>query len=227
MLIVAIPKSSATSLVSTLGRLHDLPAKQIDMRPKAPPEEFQILSDIHRDQGEVSWKQAATLTSANTIYKQHVVPTANNRSVLRHSMKVVLLRDAADVVLAYRRSLLVGQDSDNGGLQRHFAGCRSESDWLGRAESIGLLRELEAFRQGWTDADGEQLVVQYNELVTQPRSVINRVEDYFGLPASPHVVLSKDRYTRGWYGSLRRFARQIPLLRGVVRMVKRSARPAV
>lgn len=227
MLIVAIPKSSSTSLLNTLGRLHQLPTKQIDMRPKTPPADFRLLSEIHRDQGEVSWKQAATLTSASTIYKQHLVPSANNRSVLRRSMKVVLLRDPAEVVLAYRRSLQIGQESDNAGLQRHFLRCRTEGDWLARAESIGLLQELDAFRRGWSEADGEQLVVHYHELVTQPRSVINRIEDYFGLSTSAQVILSKDRYTRGVYSNLRRIARQIPLVRGVVRRVRRSARHAL
>ena len=228
MLIIAIPKSGSTSLMATLGRLHNLPAEQMHMSRFEPSEDFRLLSDIHDDQAELDPALVGRLTSNDRFYKQHILPTANNRRLLHGRLKVILLRRPEDIVLSYRRAVKAGMaympTKGTGRVRQLMDGSRTEADWLDRAQRIGLLDELSRFYRGWAESDDEQLIVHYDDLVKGPGAVINHIEDYLGLPRSHEVALSKERYSRSVSQNLRRKAGRTPLLRWLKYQVTMNGR---
>ena len=217
MLIIAIPKSCSTSLMETLGRLHDLPAEQINLLPIEKPPLYRLLSEIHYDQADLTTDLVEAFMSRGRLYKQHVLPTSNNLRLLHGLRKVVLLRQPKDVVASYRRAVMAGMVLDPnkgpGRVRQLMGGHRTEGDWLERSREIGLLDELTRFFDGWAKNDDDQLVVHYDDLLRSPGAIVNQIEDYFELQRSHDVSLSKKRYSRSPWQNLRRKARRTPLIR--------------
>lgn len=209
MLIIAIPKSCSTSLLATLGRLHSIPAQQIDLQMDRSLDDYKVLSEIHFDQGQLNRQLVRRFTAKNKFFKQHILPTENNRHLLQGRPKVVLLREPEHILLSYRRTVKAGMRSKDpnkstGHVRQLMAGCHTNADWLERAREIGLVDELTRFYEGWAGNDDEQLVIHFDDLVQRPGAIVNEIEDYFGLPRSSNVTLSKERYTRSVWQNLRR-----------------------
>ena len=199
MLIVAIPKSASTSLIQTLGELHHLPNVNVSVRsglvarcPVAP--EYAQLAKFHpREVVEVDARVVEAVRSPDSIAKFHFPPTPNNQARLRDVRKLILLRDAVEIVAAYRRGDATGAFR----LKSHeFCYCLSEEGWSERARKLGLIDELRAFAAGWRAHDGDKLVVEASELVARPAAVLARVERYFELPLSGADTLRQEKYSR-------------------------------
>ena len=231
MLIIAIPKSCSTSLMTTLGDLHGLLAKQLSFSPDVSHKDYPILSKLHYDQSELTPVLVDQFMAPDHIYKQHVVPTAHNLSLLKDRKKVVLLRDPLEIVLSYRRWLMTGLSSPK--LKHHvnlmqlFGDDLSEDAWLRLAERNGLLEELRRFHNTWAEQKDEKLLLQYCDLVANPKSVVNQIEDYFSLSLSNRVQLAKQRYTRSRVRNLifrlgrKEWVKRLELIPGI-RRVKSS-----
>lgn len=195
MLVVAIPKSASTALLTTLGEVHGLPRKQTVYPGNPWPRGYSTLAGWHSDAREITSEQVAEFTSADRIFKQHLPPTRENLRRLRHVPKVVLLRDPLEVVRAYRRAH-VGELPRS--KRRQFVGFEEQPEdaWIERADAVGVLDELERFAKRWRRVRGA-LRITYEDVVNDTDAVFDAIEDYFGLSRSQRpVVLSKERYSR-------------------------------
>ena len=83
---------------------------------------------------------------------------------------------------------------------KYFRSCRSYEDWLKKAKEIGIFQDLLRFYENWLNADGEQLVVHFENLIADPKTSINSIEKYFGWPVSEKVDLLKEKFTRNSNG---------------------------
>lgn len=194
MLIVAMPKTASTSLMTTLGRLHGIPAEQTVFGDKPKPVEVDVLHLFHSDVRELDLATARTFGMPEKLFKQHVPPTANNRWLLHSLKKTILLREPNEVIEAYFRGMRRGLVSP----PKRFAECGDRAAWRRLAEATGLLRDLRRFRDGWLSDDGDNLIIWYSDLIRDPRDSINRIEAHFGLPLTETpVTLDKKRYSRG------------------------------
>lgn len=203
VLIVAIPKSASTALVATLAAAHALPIRTREVRdevllrrPIAPG--YWHAAQFHRrDFVELDAAVAALLAERRHLVKFHFPPTARNQAALRDVPKLVLLRDAAEIVSAYRRGEETGAWPTK---SYEFAYCFGERAWQARARSTGLLDELRAFAAGWRAHAGDKLVLEAAELTGDPARAIARVERYFGLAESGTRELQRERYSRASAG---------------------------
>ncbi len=193
MLIVAIPKSASTSLLTTLGTLYQRPATQDFFGEQVLPQGYPVVSSFHADMRLINDEQVRRWSGRDAFYKQHVIPVAANRDKLRGTKIVLLLREPKEIVLAYRRAELAKLHPE----RPQFADCNSEQEWLVRAEECGLLRELEAWTGAWLDDPGEKLVVHQAKLLADPGELVAAIADFWGLPRPPDAFeLSRERYSR-------------------------------
>ena len=194
MLIIAIPKSASTSLMETLGRVRNMPAKQIMHKELHRPRQMNLLYKYHSDIREYSQKLIQTFVTPGKIYKQHIPPTENNLYLLRDLKKVVLLRDPKEIIEAYWRGERVGvSDKKN-----EFTHCKSLDDWLNEAAQNGLLEDLQFFKDGWLAEPNHRICyIHYQDLIKDAKGVINKIETFWGLPRTQESIdLSKKRYSR-------------------------------
>jgi hypothetical protein len=197
VLIVTIPKSAGTSLLDTLGRLHpQIPARQTFDASRPVPDRFAMIARYHSDVREYDAARIADFCAADRLFKQHIPPTPGNLGLLRGRPVVVLLRDVAAVVEAYRRA-------DERGIHTarpEFRGVVGTAGWAARAAEIGLTAQLRDFDTGWrtaADASAQILCVQTADLLADPTAVVRRIEAHLGLPVSRGPVeLSRKRYSR-------------------------------
>ena len=199
MLIIAIPKSASTALIATLSAQHGIPIEtarvrdDVLLRRPIAAGYWHIAQFHRRDFVEVDERVAAVMAARERLVKFHFPPTPRNESVLRGVPKVILLRDAEEIVSAYRR----GEDSGAWPAKSYeFAYCLSERSWQRRAREIGLTDELRAFADGWRAHAGDKLVLESAELLADPARALARVEAYFGLPESGLVALREERFSR-------------------------------
>lgn len=225
MLLVAMPKSASTSLMTTLGRLHDVPAVQIEFRELDRPSEIRHMHEHHPDIVELDSAGTERLLAPDRIYKQHIPPTPTNLKRLAGRRIVVLLRDPDEVIDAYLRAF------------KTFAMKPVDverairiDDWRAHANRVGLSDDVRFFHRGWQAlADDEDvLIVDFRALTEKPKWVLNEVERHLGLPETSHdVELSRQRYTRSRIHMLKRLAgrsaRRIGVYRPVVGGLKRLA----
>lgn len=199
MLIIAIPKSASTALAATLAAAHGLPIASARIRDehlggaRTPPDYWHVAQFHRRDFVEIDERVARLVGARDSLAKFHFPPTAGNQRWLRDVKKVVLLRDAEEIVSAYRRG-------DETGAWRtksyEFAFCFSERGWQRCARTTGLIDELRRFAEGWRAHDGDKLVLESAELIAEPRRLFARVEAYLGLPASGASELASERDSR-------------------------------
>jgi len=195
--------------MATLGRLHNMDAQQERRLPGDIPSGFATLSTLHSDMRELTPELMRRFIAPERIYKQHVLPTDNNLDLVRGHALVVLLRKPEDIVLAYRRSVRasVGHTYDM------FDGCRTEAQWLDRAQHNGLLDQLHLFDTRWRESEGaNKLIVHFDDLKADTLGVINQIETCFNLPLSASVSLDKRRYSRSWARNWLRRIGNFPLL---------------
>lgn len=194
MLIIALPKSASTSLLRTLSALSGRPGKQHFFPEQKWPaaHEFDAMARFHSDVREITAAQAELFTSSTSWAKQHLVPTANNESRIGPARFVLLTREPAEIVLAYRRWEATGDSPP----RIEFKGLESEAQWLERAHDIGLIAEFERFATRWREHGGG-LEVTYRELLDSTDEVFDRIEDWFGLERNGRPVeLARERFTR-------------------------------
>jgi hypothetical protein len=193
MLIVAIPKSTSTSLMSTLGQVYQRPATQDYLNEQPVPEGYSVIVRYHSDMRLITDEQARRWSGADAFFKQHVVPVDENREKLRGTKIVLLLRDPEEIVLAYRRAELARLHPE----RPEFAGCSTQQQWLNQAVRCGLLQDLQHWTQNWLDDPGQKLVIQQRELVANPDKVVAAIADFWGLPhPQKSVELAYERYSR-------------------------------
>ncbi|HOQ05477.1 MAG TPA: sulfotransferase domain-containing protein [Anaerohalosphaeraceae bacterium] len=228
MLIIAMPKSASTSLLTTLCRLHGMEDRTRMIRrhylvdlPIAS--DYSVFFLMHADMRELDSKVLSLLTQTDNFCKLHLPPTENNQCLLRAHKKVILLRRPEGVIGAYKR----GEDTGVFPMKSlDFVFCVSEEEWLRKARQTGLLKQMQMFYEGWMQHKGDKLLIHYEELISRPRETIRAIEAYWDLPLSEEMELDRKRYTR-----LQEEKRQIVgqsrmsvLLRRTPRICKRLAR---
>lgn len=193
MLIIAIPKSASTALMSTLGSIHGIPGRQVFF-PDAPlADGFDVLGRYHSDIREIDTTLAAQFARESEVFKQHLPPTPNNVAQLRNRKKVILLREPDAIIAAYRRSRRRFLSVSMTG----FNLLADEQTWLRTAKENGLYRDLDRFIAGWSDAAiTNKLVIWYDELVADPTRTIKAIEEFWGLsPTTGPIRLARQRYS--------------------------------
>lgn len=194
MLVISMPKSASTSLMSTLGRVNGLESKQLYFaaNPWPPVQEWPTLPRFHSDMRELSAANAQQLLDPQRVFKQHIIPTSNNVELLSGSQIVLLTRDPRDVVLAYRRNDKL-QQVDRG----EWKGLDSEAQWLTRAQELGLIDELQRFAAVWASQPGV-MPVSFDDVTLRPAATINAIQEHLGLERiDAEIELDRMRWTRG------------------------------
>jgi len=197
MLIIAIPKSASTSLMHTLGSLHNLPFCQKRFGNRQFPDNLILLPKYHSDIRELTGEDVSDMDTVDMAFKQHIPPTNQNIDLLKYTRKVILLRPPVEIIEAYFRA-------EKRHLQKQRTGfehCKTISDWQTEAVRTGLLEELEWFYETWMEYalnnKEVNLIVTFKDLVENQSETINRIEEFFQLPISTQKVkLSKKRYSR-------------------------------
>lgn len=193
MLLVAIPKSASTALMETLARAHGL-ACDMHKRWDGPESaEFPAFHLQHSFGWELDADTAAALCRSPTLFKLHIVPSTNNLGHLKPYKKIVLLRDPAGIIGAYKRGEETGVYRQK---TRLFDGCVSLEDWLARSREIGIYQDMERFCARWRQAAGEHLLVDFDDMVADTATQIARIEAYLDLQPSGTHALLKRKYTR-------------------------------
>jgi hypothetical protein len=198
MLIVAIPKSASTSLMRTLGNLHNIPAVQIFPKnsKEFPYPSTKILHLYHSDMREITDDFATKIASSKEIFKQHIPPTTDNLGLLSNVKKVILLRNPEQIIEAYYRAEITKIHKP----RQEFKDCKTLKDWKETARKNGLLNDLVWFHDTWIEESKRNseinLVIKYSELLHNTKETINLVEQHFELPIADKVSLAKERYSR-------------------------------
>lgn len=191
MLIIAIPKSASTSLMTTLRRLHNIESKQIIFPNNPFPNNCKYLYNFHSDVRELDEKQVALFRSKKTLYKQHIFPSQNNLKRLKTLKKVILLRTPRDVVKAYYRA----EKQYIHNIRTDFQNLRTPDEWIEQAKKLGLLSDLKQYYM-WRRQDNVK-IVYYRDLISYPKKVINKIESFYDLPITrKNISLDEKRYSR-------------------------------
>lgn len=198
MLIVAIPKSASSSLVTSLRVATGYPRTNAEVRKNfltagPPATDYSQLKRFHSDVAELSDDAVEALVRPQQIAKLHIVPTDNNLERLREIPKIVLLRPAEEVVAAYWRGMETATWTTS---VKEIARCDSLEQWMQTARDIGLTAELETFNRRWKDSPGNSLVVSYRQLTTDSEATIASVLEYFDLDAGNVPELARVNYSR-------------------------------
>lgn len=193
MLMIAIPKSASTALMETVARAQRLNCDMHYRWDRKPSAEFTAFHIQHQFGWELTDEAVAEFIRPDVLHKSHILPSRNNLHRLEAYEKVVLLRDPAGIIGAYKRGQDTGvypQKTDV------FADCVSLDDWMQRADEIGLLEEFQRFCDAWVSAESDKLVVWFEDLMRDPGREIARIEKYFRWPLSGTASLLKRKYTR-------------------------------
>lgn len=194
MLIISIPKSASTSILKTISNLHQIEGRQLFFKDYKIPEEYAQLGKYHSDIRDFSLEDINTFLKNSKLFKQHIPPTINNLELLKNKKKVILLRDPKEIVMAYFRA----EKKRLHERRQEFENVNNSDEWMRTAENIGLLDELNSFYKTWLEINDEKLIIQYNDLIKEPKHTINSIESYFGLKKSDQrIILAKERYSRG------------------------------
>jgi hypothetical protein len=180
--------------METLGRRHSIPSQQIPLLSNPWPawSEWKTLTHLHSDTRELTQNDVEMFVGPHSLFKQHVLPTNSNITLLQSFKVVVLLRSSSDVVLSYRREALITKQ-----VPMVWRGLESEAEWLARAEDAGLLSDLQAFRDGWSGRENA-LTIEFDHLLNEPEFYVASIERHLGLPTlNEDVSLEKYRWGRG------------------------------
>lgn len=198
MLIIAIPKSASSSLISTLSRCHGFPDMTGTFRAQhnndleAVPD-YIPLAKWHSEFVDITDLWAKDTACGTSFCKHHFPPSSKNQILLEHTKKVVLLRSPEEIIKAYYRGDRTGVfPVKSPDFYFHF----SFQSWARAADKKGLHASLQKFVDDWENHNGDKLIIYYHELIEEPLKTTNRIEEYFGLSQSQHIDLTKERYTR-------------------------------
>lgn len=196
MLLIAMPKSASTSIMITIGKLHDINAKQeMNFSTQPYPDECKILFKYHSDIRELSPETVELFKQNNSLYKQHIFPSINNIDLLKNEKKIILLRKPKDILLAYRR----GSHKKVHTLLDGFSLQFNEKEWINKSTECGLLNDLEYFHNKWVKESQNKntMTIEYVDLIENTKETINKIEDFFSLPITKSkITLERSRYTR-------------------------------
>ncbi len=195
MLIIAIPKSASTSLMSTLGYLHDLPATQdFSFRNNSIPDKSRKIHTVHSDIRELTPELVDKFVSKKSFFKQHIFPSTNNMKLLESHRKVVLLRDPNDILKAYLR----GKKKRFNGLPDGYHTKMTNKSMLKKAKEDGFFNDIVYFHDEWLKKnDSKTLIIFYKDYLRQTKKTINDIETFFNLEISiSEVKPLKMRYSR-------------------------------
>ncbi len=219
MLIIAMPKTASTSLLDTLGRLHEIPAQQIYFPEREVNPRFNYVARLHSDMRKLNPKLAQKFTSQNAFYKQHLLPTRRNLSLLEDYKKVILTRKPKEIIAAYRRNFLMTYKKGLELFRSKFKNLRGTEEWVEKARDLGLIEQLEEMRDGWLENSTDHLHLTYYQVIQRPKQSVNLIERYFGIPLSDEVEMSRKRYTRS--GILRVQNRFKEMLNQIMNLLQR------
>jgi hypothetical protein len=228
MLIIAMPKSASSSIARSLADATGCPVVNREARApwKARPRaaSFPLLAAIHHgDAYELEAKDAEALAAIKGVAKHHILPTANNVAVLSGVRRIVLLRDPAEVIDAYWRGYATGVWPD--GFKVLGAG-RTLADWRAAARKAGLDAELERFAQGWRDAPGETLLLDYAALTADSDRTLRQALDFFGFREAAVPALAREKFTRDQnVPVIEQVRRSFIRLKSAARVALRRSRP--
>lgn len=196
MLIIAAPKTANTSLMKTLGELHQRDSIQKFFPEYEIPEHFSLLATIHGDIRELDDEKTTIFKESTIIHKQHIPPTENNRLRLKGTKIVLLTRPPLDILMAYRRIYLLHGPEKQKALHNIFSESQTEEDWIKIAEDTGLFQQITDFIELWKKEENV-LEITYESLINHPKDTINAIESFFELPVTKkNFTLAKERYSR-------------------------------
>ena len=173
-----------------------MPSQQLTWKNFQYPESTKLIHRYHSDIRDLSEDITQEFMDHEKIYKQHISPTKNHLKLLRDCKKVILLREPEEIIAAYYRA-------DRKKLHKprpEFQDCKTIEDWKNRAHQNGLLEDLNWFYSQWLKEScnypENNLVINYSELINDPKQAINKIEVFYNLPISKNVKLEKERYSR-------------------------------
>lgn len=126
------------------------------------------------------------------IAKLYIVPTDNNLKRLRGIAKIILLRLAEEVLAAYWRGMETATWTTS---VKAIARCDSLEQWIQTAADIGSTAELKAFDLRWRAVQGNVLVLDYHQLVTDSDAALGTVFEYFGIDIDEVPELARVNYS--------------------------------
>lgn len=196
MLIVAIPKSASSSLLKTLGSLHNIEGIQdFSFSSNNIPKNCNIVYSIHSDIRELKKSEVDRFCDSNTFFKQHIFPSKNNLDLLHNKKKVILLRDPDDIIKSYLRGAKYNFNS----LPNDFNLKMSNKQFVKKAKKVGLYADVRFFYDQWySKADRETtLIIDYKEYIRNTKVVINKIENFFDLEITNSPIKPiKARYAK-------------------------------
>lgn len=173
-----MPKTASTAVKRGLIRTFDLEEQPENLWSHRVSNEFPALARLWPAHMKELDAQIVTVAEdLSKILRLHVLPTKNNLSILETVPKVVLLRDPSEVVYSLYRSVQAGL----GPKPMDFKYCGHGPDaWFRRAESLGILEDLQRFRDKWIESSAT--IVEHEELTNQPDRVLSSILNTYGLP---------------------------------------------
>jgi len=178
MLIVAMPKTASTSLMKALGDLLDWQARQRvngliirrlkDHDKSIHPDFTTWWTELPRRHGDCfEWNDTLERwVYDEEVHKQHIIPSVNNLAHIG-TKYVFLHRNPVEIVQAYARQGKGRKPTRN---------------------PVMMVKELDRYAKLHID-NMPDMVVEYKALIINPRRVINRILDLWGVTA---------KYPRGW-----------------------------
>jgi hypothetical protein len=194
MLIIAIPKSASTSLLSTLGSLHNADSTQLLFPGLQESKHFSQVGKYHSDIRIYPPELLHLYCESPAFFKQHIPPEASHISALSDKKKVVLLRPVDEVIESYHRAEIARIHPP----RPEFRGAKTKREWMERASEIGLTDDLHKFHLGWKHNEGSNtMIIESGALIAEPGETIRKIERFFELPVSRgDIQLRRERYSR-------------------------------
>ena len=160
-----------------------------------------ILIRIPKSAGTSLLKTLSKLHKFNfeEIDKEHLFPHKKNIQKFKNHKKIILLRDPNEIKGAIQRGIdnyIHNSDTcDNWGkIKANFLinDFTKQND-----KNKDITKLFEDFYFGWLkNIDRNSLIVTYDELISNPKKIVNRIEGFLEIPKSSRVILAKERYTK-------------------------------
>lgn len=195
MLIIAIPKSASTSVMATLGSLHNMEATQDTTTPRSlnRPEGVAYLHRLHGDIREINPELATAWTTSKIIHKQHVFPSENNIELLACIKKQFFL-EIQKMLFQHTKE---GVEKGIHALPKGFKYGLSKDEWLLIAKEVGLTNDLELFYNNWMKKPrSNTLIIQYKDVINKTNIILNKIEHFLNLSITgKEIKLERKQYS--------------------------------
>ena len=197
MLIIAIPKSASTSIMQTMGYVHNLKSIQdFSFNTNPYPNDINVIHALHSDIRELNKTVIEKFNKKDIFYKQHIYPSKNNIHLLKDIKKVILLREPKDILEAYVRD---SKKKHKVFLRNYNVNKTKTKCLIKYLIEEGLLEDLINFKNKWeNNKDANTLVIHYSDYIRNTNKVVNEIESFYGLSLTNYNVKPvKARYSRG------------------------------